>query len=177
MRRTLLLIALGFTGILGLTGNALAQEGGPQPPATEPLLDRFLKGFYGTLDVSFEGITKGISGLNAFPYQLNDPANPNSGFSVAGPAKSGPVGRVGWMPELSTNKSGVGYRNNHAIGKSGVDFTYQLEAALTLTSSPGLSTSYTAQSNVVQTALGYGDTFVGFREKNLGALKGGVSYA
>src|SRR5207253_8750701 len=108
---------------------------------------------------------------------LNDPANPNSGFSVAGPAKSGPVGRVGWMPELSTNKSGVGYRNNHAIAKSEVDFTYQLEAAVTLTSSPGLSTSYTAQSNVVKTALGYGDTFVGFRNNNLGALKGGVTYA
>lgn len=163
--------------ILVLTGSAFAQEGGPQPPATPPLMERFLKGFYGTLDVSFEGATKGISGLTAYPYSLNDPNNPDSGFSISGPAKSGPVGRVGWVPQISTNKSGIGYRNTHAIGKSGIDFAYQIEAALSLTSSPGLSTSYTQQSNVVRSAIGFGDSYVGFSSKDLGALKVGVTYA
>jgi predicted porin len=177
MRRTLLALALGITTLLMLTGNACAQEVGPQPPSSEPLLEKLLKGFYGTLDVSFEGATKGISGLTAFPYALNDPANPDSGFTISGPAKAGPVGRVGWMPEISTNKSGAGYRSVHAIGKSGIDFAYQIEAALSLTSSPGLATSWTQQSNVVRAALGFGDSFVGFRNENLGAIKLGVTYA
>ena|SRR5579859_792413 len=149
---------LGFILVSCLSAGALAQD----TPSTEPLLQKVLKGFYGALDVSFDVTTKGIDGLVAFPYQLNDPANPSSGFSIAGPAKSGPVGRVGWMPALSTNKSGFGYRGDHRIGESSVEFNYQIEAAFAITSSPGLNTSYTQQSAVVKTGLGYGDSFVGF---------------
>ena len=66
------------------------------------------------------------------------------------------------MPALSTNKSGFGYRGDHQIATSSVDFTYQIEAAFAITSSPGLNTSSTQQSNVVKSGLGYGDSFVGF---------------
>src|SRR6202011_2891045 len=49
------------------------KEGMPTPtPKTEkwlspePLFEKFLKGFYGTLDVSFDDTSKGIKGLNAY---------------------------------------------------------------------------------------------------------------
>jgi len=162
----------------GFIGSALADEEPakpPEPPA-EPKLEKVLKGFYGTLDVAFEGTTKGISGLVAYPWQLNDPTNPNSGFSHAGAAKGGPVGRVDWMPELSTNKSALGYRGSHKIGESGIDFAYQIEAGVAITSSPGLKTSWTQQSNVTTTGIGYGDTFIGLAGKDWGALKFGTVY-
>ena len=44
----------------------------------------------------------------------------------AGP-KIGPVGRVGWQADLSTNKSVLGYRGSHKIPDTTVDFIYQLE--------------------------------------------------
>ena len=69
--------------------------------------EKFLKGFYGTLDVSVEDTTKGIQGLQGYSWSLANPANPNGGF-VKGGLKSGPVGRVGWMPELATNSSKIG---------------------------------------------------------------------
>src|ERR1700694_5945614 len=34
----------------------------PAPPA-EPLFDKFMKGFYGTLDVSIDDVTKGMNGF------------------------------------------------------------------------------------------------------------------
>jgi predicted porin len=158
-----------------LSLSAAAQDAPAPPP--EPRLDRILKHFYGTLDVSFDVTTKGIDGLVAFPWALNDPNNPNSGFVQAGPAKGGPIGRVNWMPALSTNKSGFGYRDDHAIAGSGVAFTYQIEAAFAITSSPGLNTSYVQQSNVVKTGLGFGDSFVGFADQRWGAIKFGTTYA
>src|SRR6202011_6148951 len=42
-------------------------KGAKEAPA-EPKFESFLKGFYGTLDVSFDDTTKGINGLVAYPY-------------------------------------------------------------------------------------------------------------
>src|SRR6202790_5011324 len=98
------------------------------PASTEPLFDKFVKGFYGTLDVSVDDVTKGMDGFVAYPYSLVDPTNPNSGY-VRGSAKgggAGPVGKVGYEVGLSTNKSVLGYRGNHKIPGSDVDFIYQL---------------------------------------------------
>jgi hypothetical protein len=109
--------------------------------AREPLFEQFLKGFYGTLDVSFDDATKGINGLTAYEYGLADPNNPNSGY-VQGPRKDvQQVGRLGYLPSLSTNKSQIGYRNTHRIGDSSTDFIVQVETSLALTYSPGLRTS------------------------------------
>ena len=145
----------------------------------QSLLEKVLKGFYGTFDVSFEAATKGMDGFVAYPYSLNDPNNPNSGFTQ-GAAKgngAGPVGRVGWMPQMSTNKSGVGYRGVHGIGGSDVDLLYQIESSIVFTSAPGLSVSWTQQSDVVKSAIGYGDTFIGLRPNGLGSLKFGTTYS
>jgi predicted porin len=142
----------------------------------EPLLHKILSGFYGTLDVSFDDTTKGINGLVAYPYALNDPTNPNSGYSVSGGPKGGPVGRVGYMPAFSTNKSVLGYRGSHQFGDTGMALIYQIETQPSITSSPGLNTSQYAQSNVVKGAIGYGDTFLGFSKDTWGKLKVGTTY-
>jgi predicted porin len=156
-----------------------ASTPGPKTAAKEtpkePLFEKFLKGFYGTLDVSFDDTTKGINGLNGYSYSLVDPNNPNSGY-VQGGIKSPPVGRLGYMPAFSTNKSQIGYRNTHQIGNSKTDFIVQVETSLALTSSPGLRTYYTQQSNVVTGAIGLGDTFVGLQNSTWGKVKIGTTY-
>jgi predicted porin len=144
----------------------------------EPLFEKFAKGFYGTLDVSLEDSTKGMDGFVAYPYSLVDPTNPNSGY-VRGSAKGGgapPVGNVGWQPDLSTNKSVIGYRGSHKIPGATVDFIYQLEVQPQITNSPGVSGSYTAQSSVTKGSLGYGDSFVGLSGNSWGKLKFGTTY-
>ena len=154
-------------------GPSVAKKEAP----AEPLFDKFVKGFYGTLDVSIDDSTKGMNGFVAYPYSLVDPANPNSGY-VRGSAKgggAGPVGRVGWEADLSTNKSVIGWRGAHAINKSGVDFIYQIEVQPAITSAPGDSTSYTAQSNTTKAGIGYGDSFVGL-SSTWGKLKAGTTY-
>lgn len=142
----------------------------------EPKLAAFLKGFYGTLDVSFDDVTKGIEGMQAYHWSLSDPTNPNSA-PVQGGLKGGPVGRLGYLPALSTNKSQVGYRYSHKIADTTTNFIIQVETALAITASPGLRTSYTQQSNVVSGAIGLGDTFVGLQDKGWGTLKFGTMYS
>src|ERR1039457_5484743 len=147
------------------------------PASSEPKLDAFLKGFYGTLDVSFDDTTKGINGLTAFSYSLVDPTNPHSGYVNNGPKGTQQGGRLGYMPALSTNKSQIGYRFSQPTDDTGVDFLVQVETALALTASPGLKTSQYQQSNVVNGAIGLGDTFVGLQNKAWGKLKFGVTYS
>jgi predicted porin len=158
-------------------GPTVAKE---KPEVKEPLFEKFLSGFYGTLDVSLDDTTKGINGLTAYHYALIDPANPNSGYQLdptnTAP-KGGPVGRLGWMPALSTNKSVLGYRGSYKIATTGVDFIYQIEAQPAITSSPGLNTSQYQQSNVTKAGIGYGDTFVGFSGNEWGKIKFGTTYS
>jgi predicted porin len=157
-------------------GPSVAKE---KPEVKEPLFEKFMSGFYGTLDVSLDDTTKGINGLVAYhyapvganpfgPYQL-DPTNTAP--------KGGPVGRVGYMPALSTNKSVLGYRGSYKIAGSGVDFIYQIEAQPAITAAPGLNTSQYQQSNVTKAGIGYGDTFVGFSGNTWGKIKFGTTYS
>jgi predicted porin len=124
--------------------------------SAEPRLDALLKGFYGNLDVSVDDTTKGIKG------------------TVNG---VGPVGRVGWLPAISSNKSVLGYRGEKPIGDGQFNFIYQIESSLALTASPGTTASNTADSNAVKGTIGSGDTFVGLGEKDWGAIKFGVTYS
>src|ERR1700726_1663214 len=148
-----------------------------QAPPAEPKFEKFLKGFYGTLDVSFDDVTKGINGLTAYSYSLVNPANPNSGFVQGPPKGAQQVGRLGYLPAMSTNKSQIGYRNTHKIGDSDYDFIMQVETSLAITAAPGLRTSYTQQSNNVTGAIGLGDTFIGLQKNDWGKLKFGTTYA
>src|SRR5271155_733588 len=142
------------------------------PP--EPAFEKFVKGFFGTLDVSVDYATKGMSELGAFHYTPFDPANP--GFYQPTTQKSGPVGRVGWQADLSTNKSVLGYRGSHHIPGGDFDFIYQIEVQPAITSAPGDSTGYTQQSNITKSGIGYGDTFIGVSNNAWGKLKAGTTY-
>src|ERR1700731_638694 len=122
-----------------VTGPTVAKQAPP-----EPAFEKFAKGFYGTLDVSTDYVTKGMSELGAYSFSYVDPANPKLGF-VQGGQKGGPVGRVGWQADLSTNKSVLGYRGSHAVPGLNADFIYQLEVQPSITAAPGASTGYTAQ--------------------------------
>jgi hypothetical protein len=151
-------------------GPTLAKE------TAEPKFEKFMKGFFGTLDVSLDDATKGIRGLTAYSYSYAG-AGPGTGYVNNGPKGTQITGSVGWLGDLSTNKSVLGYRGSHTIAGSDVDFIYQIETQPSITSSPGLNTSYTQQSNVVKGAIGYGDTYVGVQNKDWGKIKIGTTYA
>src|SRR5271170_1072584 len=163
-----------------------AQQAAPPPSAqgptvakeapAEPKFEKFIKGFFGTLDVSLDDTTKGIRGLTAYSYSYAG-AGPGTGYVNNGPKGTQITGSVGWLGSLSTNKSLLGYRGSHKIAGSDVDFIYQIETQPSITSSPGLNTSYTQQSNVVKGAIGYGDTYVGVQEATWGKLKIGTTYS
>jgi predicted porin len=135
----------------------------------------FIKGFFGTLDVSIDETTKGESDLIAYhwgsapnggpPYPNNGPKSP-----------PGPFGRVSWMTMMSSNGSNIGYRGSHQIGKSGIDFVYQVSASIDMAAAPGLNNTWTKSSNTVQGAIGLGDTYVGLRSKAWGQLRFGEMY-
>jgi predicted porin len=150
------------------TGPALAKQAPP-----EPAFEKFAKGFFGTLDVSVDYATKGMSDLGAFHYSPYDPTNPV--YTITG-TKVGPVGRVGWQADLSTNKSVLGYRGTHEVPGVNFDFIYQIEVQPSITSAPGDATGYTQQSNVTKSGIGYGDTFVGIANNAWGKLKFGTTY-
>jgi len=158
----------------GYSSFCLADDAKTDPNSLEARLEKILNGFYGTLDVSAEDTTKGMSGFVA--YHLNaagtglDYTNPKNGGA-------GPVGAVGWMPAISSNKSVLGYRGDHAIKDSETLFVYQLEASFAVSSASGLKTNYTAQTNSVGGTIGSGDSYVGFAGKSWGAVKAGVTYA
>ena len=138
----------------------------------------FIKGFFGTLDVSIDETTKGMNGMVAYPYfNCTGPTGgaPCQANIAAGP-KAPPFGRVGWMSMMSSNGSNVGYRGSHKIGTSDVDFIYQVSTSLDMAAAPGLNDTWTKSSNTVQGAIGLGDTWVGLRGKEWGQLKFGEMY-
>jgi len=137
----------------------------------------FIKGFFGTLDVSIDYTTKGMEGMQA--YHLLNCTGPTGGapctFDYTNP-KAPPFGRVGWMAMMSSNGSNIGYRGSHQIGKSSVDFIYQVSTSIDMAAAPGLNNTWTKSSNTVQGAIGLGDTYVGLRNKKGGQLKFGEMY-
>ena len=154
------------------------------PQEKEVLLHQIIKGFYGTLDVSVDEVSKGITGP-AWGYTCSDPYINTTCARNATPKTNaaggiGPVGQVGYQPELGTNKSVLGYHGALQIANSSTDFIFQIETQPSITESPGLNTSYTQQSNVVKAALGYGDNFIGIGSadpQGWGKLKFGDTYS
>ena len=141
---------------------------------TQSTFDKFMKGFFGTLDASVDYTTKGMGGLNAYEWSYASGA-PGSPF-VQGAQKSGPYGKVGWLGAMSSNGTNIGYRGSHAIPNVGVDFIYQVSTAFNLVAAPGLQNTWTKQSNTVQGAIGLGDTFLGFQKTDWGRIRFGELY-
>ena len=71
---------------------------------------------YGNLDISVDDATKGIGGMTA--------AN----------APTSPVGRTGWLPDISTNLSYIGVRGFQSHGSFPAHFVYQLETSICVSS-------------------------------------------
>ncbi|MGO9805007.1 MAG: porin [Steroidobacteraceae bacterium] len=145
-------------------------------------LNTFMKGFFGTLDVSIDETTKGMNGMVAYGSALapgvTSPTGPfiNTGVKGGG---AGPFGRVSWMTMMSSNGSNVGYRGTHQIGLSDVDFIYQVATSLDMAAAPGLNDTWTKTSNTVTGAIGLGDTYIGFQghgSANWGKLRLGEMF-
>jgi predicted porin len=148
--------------------------------STEPRFDKFLKGFYGDLDVSIDYTTKGMSDFVAYGNAPIVLANGQyGGFTINTSPKNGgapPYGNVSWLPAMSSNGSSIGYRGAQRIGTSDVDFIYQVSTSINMVAAPGLQDTWTKSSNTVQGAIGLGDTFVGFQGATWGKVKLGELY-
>jgi predicted porin len=158
-----------------VAANKAAEKAAETASKGQTAFNNFMKGFFGTLDISTDYTTKGMNGLVAYPWGYASGA-PGSPYVITGPAKAGPYGKVGWVGAMSSNGSNVGYRGTHKIGNSNVDFIYQVSTAINLAAAPGLQNTWTKSSNTVQGAIGLGDTWVGFQGKSWGKLKFGEMY-
>jgi len=157
------------------SGAATGKETGPTLSSLEKKFDSFLKGFYGSLDVSVDYTTKGIYNPVAYPYGYASGA-PGSPYVITGPQKATPYGRVGWLGAMSSNGSSIGYRGEHRIPNTDIDFIYQVSSAIDMVAAPGLQDTWTKSSNTVLGGIGLGDTFVGFQEHAWGKIKFGEMY-
>ncbi len=106
---------------------------------------------YGNLDVSFDVMTKGIRTLL-------------DGDGL------GPVGNVGWMPDISTNLSYVGIRGTQSTGMTNMNFVYQLETQLDISATSGISETNSSQDNSVKGALTSRNSFIGLGSPKWGAV-------
>ena len=165
-----------------VAGTPKAKPAGPAP-SPEPLFDKFLKGFFGTLDLSVDYTTKGMDNLVAYPwgYESGAPVNPAiptapQAYVATGGAKAGPYGKVSWLGSMSSNGSNVGYRGSHRIPDTSIDFIYQVSTALNMAAAPGLQNTWTKSSNTVQGAIGLGDTWLGFQQHSWGRLRFGEMF-
>lgn len=105
---------------------------------------------YGFLDISFDTATKGLN-----------PCYDQGGC---------PVGRMGWMPDISTNSSYIGVRGRHPFNDD-LNFIWQLEAQIDISAQAGLGESNSSNSNVVKGALTVRDSWLGVAGKEWGAVK------
>ena len=113
---------------------------------------------YGNLDVSVDGVTKGLAG-------------------EVGPDGNGPVGRTGWLPDISTNISYLGVRGFQSLGNIPFHFIYQLETQIDIASTSGTGESNSNESNVVKGALTSRNSFLGLSSEFWGSIKVGKTDA
>lgn len=118
-----------------------------------------LKGIelYGNLDISIDDSTKGIVGKIA-----------NNGVDT-------PVGKMGWVPAISTNLSYLGIRGRHDFG-NGLAAIMQLETQLDVSATAGTVNNNSSNDSVVKGALTSRDSFIGLTG-DFGAVKIGKTDA
>jgi predicted porin len=109
---------------------------------------------YGNLDVSFDVTTKGL----------------NESYDLGG----SPVGRVGWLPAISTNLSYLGVRGTHPL-REDLNFIWQLEAGFDISATPGIKETNSNTSFSTTGALFSRNSFVGFSGNDWGAVMIGKS--
>jgi predicted porin len=114
---------------------------------------------YGNLDISADDASKGIGGMTA--------ANP----------PTTPVGRTGWLPDISTNLSYIGVRGFQSLGSFPANFVYQLETQIDVSAASGTSASNSNTSDVVKGGLTSRNSFIGLASPAWGAFKIGKTDA
>jgi len=107
---------------------------------------------YGNLDVSVDTTTKGLQ----------------SSYDPGG----SPVGKMGWMPAISTNLSYLGVRGTHPI-QNQLNFVWQLEAGIDISATPGTVNTNSNNDQRVNGALFSRNTFIGLAGSEWGAVKVG----
>jgi predicted porin len=143
-RKTLMAgaIALGVAAVFGAPSQVAAADG-----------DNTVQ-FYGHLDLSVDGATKGIK----------DPAA---------------VGKTGWQTDVSSNLSYFGFRGDHDLG-GGYKMVFQVETQIDVAATPGPSPVNQASpgnvDNKVLGALGSRNSFLGIAG-DFGAFKLGKTDA
>src|SRR5579862_6494546 len=113
---------------------------------------------YGNLDVSVDSVSKGLSGMQ-------------------GPDGNPPIGRVGWLPDVSTNISYIGVRGFQSLGNVPFNFVYQLETQIDIASTSGTGETNSSESNVVKGALTSRNSYLGLSSPFWGSLKFGKTDA
>ena len=113
---------------------------------------------YGYLDLSLDDVTKGIA------WKL-------------GPDGLSPVGRVGWLPDISTNLSYIGVRGFQTLDGLPFNFIYQLETQIDVADTAGTGESNSNESNVVKGALTSRNSFIGLGSDAWGAIMVGKTDA
>ncbi len=106
--------------------------------------------FYGHLDVSVDGTTKG----------LKSDYGDNGGV---------PVGKMGWQPAIATNLARLGLRGTQPLLKD-FNVVWQLEAGIDISATPGTKNTTSNTSDAVTGALFSRDSFVGFSGKTWGTV-------
>ena len=104
---------------------------------------------YGNLDVSIDTTTKGLQ----------------SNYDQGG----APVGKMGWLPAISTNLSYLGVRGNHPIADN-LNFVWQLEAGIDISATPGTRSTNSNTSDSVNGALFSRNSFIGLAGKDWGGV-------
>jgi predicted porin len=114
---------------------------------------------YGNFDVSLDYASKNVGHLN-----LN--------------GSSPPVGKFGWLPDISTNLSYLGVRGYQRLGELPFNFVYQFEAGIEISANPGnRGQSTDALSNQVNGAIFSRNTYIGLASPDWGAIKIGKTDA
>ena len=113
--------------------------------------------FYANLDLSIDDMTKGLHGMTA--------------------NGAPPVGRTGWMPDISSNISYIGIRGFQTLGALPANFVYQLETQIDVSATSGTNGSNSNTSDVVKGGLTSRNSFIGFASPAWGAVKIGKTDA
>jgi len=116
--------------------------------------------FYGNLDLSLDDSTKGLKNS----YTLSDGST------------ASPVGRMGWLPAISSNISYVGWRGKHQIDDS-LSFLWQLETQVDVSATAGTSNNNSSNDSTVKGALTSRNSYIGLSGPSWGAIKIGKSDA
>jgi predicted porin len=116
-----------------------------------------------------------ITAYGQFDLSIDDASKSIGNFDLNG--SSPPVGKFGWLPDISTNTSYLGVRGFQRVPNFPFNFVYQLELGLGLSVTPGASQTNSSFTQTVNGALFNRNTWIGFASPEFGALKIGKTDA